>query len=80
MDCTCTRGSGMTGDEASLSALMNSHIPHYSTSGVGYTVGYRTCQHQAGAPPGSPLQNRKSILTSSISCNDKNTLLLYTCL
>lgn len=25
------------------------------TSGVGYTVGDKTCQHQAGEPPSSPL-------------------------
>ena len=56
----CTRGSEVTNDEADLSTLMNSHIPRYNTSGVDYTVGYKTCQHQAGAPPSSPLQNRKS--------------------
>ena len=56
----CTRGSGVTNDEAGLPTLMNSHIPRYSTSGVDYTVDYKTCQHQAGAPPSSPLQNRKS--------------------
>ena len=56
----CTRSSVMTNDEAGLSTLMNSHIPRYSMSGVDYTVGYKTCQHQAGAPLSSPLQNRKS--------------------
>lgn len=50
----------VTNNEAGLSFLMKSHIPHYSTSGVDYTVGYKTCQRQAGAPPSSPLQNRKS--------------------
>lgn len=43
-----------------LSILMNVHIPHYSMSGVDYRVGYKTCRHQAGSPPSSPLQNRKS--------------------
>lgn len=55
----CTRGSGVTNDEAGLSTLMNSHIPRYSTSGVDYTVGDKTCQHRAGEPPSSPLWNRK---------------------
>lgn len=43
-----------------LSILMNMHIPHYNMSGVDYRVGYKTCRHQAGSPPSSPLQNRKS--------------------
>lgn len=55
-----TRSSGVTIIRAGLSTLMNSHIPHYSTRGVDYTVGDKTCQHQAGVPPSSPLQNRKS--------------------
>lgn len=43
-----------------LSILMNVHIPHYRMSGVDYRVGYKTCRRQAGSPPSSPLQNRKS--------------------
>lgn len=49
----------MTNDGGHLSILMNVHIPHYSMSGVEYMVGYKTCRHQAGSLPSSPLQNRK---------------------
>lgn len=55
-----TRDSGVTKDDAGLSIPVNSHIPRYSTNGADYTVGDKTCRHQAGVLPSSPLQDRKS--------------------